>query len=399
MKIKLIDLKKQYEEIEESLDVKIKEIFNNSNFIMGEETKLFEKEFSNYVGTKHAISVANGTDALVISLKALGIKEGDEVITTPYTFFATAEAISYVGAKPIFVDVSLETYNIDEKLIEQKITDKTKAIMPVHIFGYPANMKEINQIAKKHKLYVIEDACQAIGAEIDSIKIGNYSDIACFSFFPTKNLGCAGDGGMIVTNNEELSIICGALKAHGSGQIGRKAYNIINNIKEESSIEESLDNTVYNPAKYYNYLIGQNSRLDEIQAAILRLKLPLIDKWTEERQKIANKYNLELNCKTIVKKTPKENIKHVYHLYIIEVSKRDNLIKHLAEKGIMAGIYYKVPLYKQEAYKYLNLNPKDFPNSEYLSENTVALPLYIGMTENEQDYIINSVKEWCESNE
>ena len=254
MQIPLINLKKQYQTIKEEADKKALEVLSGAQYIMGTNVKEFEKEFSEYLGVKHSISVGNGTDALIISLKALGIGEGDEVITTPCTFFATAESISFVGATPVFVDVELDTFNIDPTKIEEKITSKTKAIMLVHIFGQPCNMDAINDIAKKHNLYVIEDAAQAVGSEYKGQKIGTLSDIATFSFFPTKNLGCAGDGGMIVTDNDNLAVICRALKAHGSGENGQKAFNIISNIDEDTAEDNAADNTVYNPLKY-NYLI------------------------------------------------------------------------------------------------------------------------------------------------
>jgi len=215
MQIPLINLKKQYESIKDEVDKAVSEVLSSAQYIMGTNVKEFEKEFSEYLGVKHAISVGNGTDALIIALKALGIGEGDEVITTPWTFFATAESISFVGATPVFVDVRLDTFNIDPSKIEEKITPKTKAIMVVHIFGQPCDIDEINRIAKRHNLYVIEDAAQAVGSEYKGQKIGTLSDIATFSFFPTKNLGCAGDGGMIVTNDDNLATICRALRAHG----------------------------------------------------------------------------------------------------------------------------------------------------------------------------------------
>jgi dTDP-4-amino-4,6-dideoxygalactose transaminase len=247
MQIQLINLKKQYETIKEELEKNVTEVLSGAQYIMGKNVKEFEKEFSEYLGVKNSISVGNGTDALIIALKALGISEGDEVITTPWTFFATAESISFVGATPVFVDVELDTFNIDPIKIEEKITEKTKAIMPVHIFGQPCDMDAINKIAKKHNLYVIEDAAQAIGSEYKGQKIGTLSDIATFSFFPTKNLGCAGDGGMIVTNDDNLATICRALRAHGSGENGEKAFNLINDVKEVITEDNSSDNTVYNP--------------------------------------------------------------------------------------------------------------------------------------------------------
>ena len=291
MNIPLIDLQAQYKSLEEELNKAALEVLSSAKYIMGENVIEFEKEFASYIGVKHAISVGNGTDALVLALKAMGIKSGDEVITTPFTFFATAEAISAVGAVPVFVDVEKETFNIDVTKIEEKITNKTKAIIPVHIFGQAADMDEINKIAKKHNLLVLEDACQAIGGKYKGKNIGALADAACFSFFPTKNLGCAGDGGMIVTDNDDIAIIARALRTHGSGENGQKAYNLLNNITEEVKTAEGADDTVYNPLKYYNYLIGYNTRLDAIQAALLRIKLKEIDKWNAKRREIVKIYN------------------------------------------------------------------------------------------------------------
>ena len=359
LNIQLINLKKQYETIKEETDKKVLEILSSAQYIMGENVKEFEREISRYLDVKHSISVGNGTDALVIALQALGIGEGDEVITTPYTFFATAESISHVGATPVFVDVDLNTYNIDPAKIEEKITDKTRAIMPVHIFGQPCDMDMINEIARKYNLKVIEDACQAIGSEYKGQMVGNVSDIACFSFFPTKNLGCAGDGGMIVTNDDNLATICKALRAHGSGANGHQAYNLINDIYEETTEDKGTDNTVYNPLKYYNYLIGQNSRLDELQAAILRIKLKELDKWNNRRRENAKFYNEELKDTQLVTPFEDKNGKHVYHLYILQSEKRTELVNYLKENGISTGVYYPVPLHLQKAYKDLGYKEGD----------------------------------------
>ncbi len=394
-----MDLNRQYIPIKKQILNNIEKIIDGTNFIMGENVKEFEKEFSEYIGVKHSISVGNGTDALVIALKALQIKEGDEIITTPYSFFATSEAIVAVGAIPVFVDVDLKTFNIDTSKIKEKITNKTKAILPVHIFGNPCDMKEINRIAKKHNLFVIEDACQAIGASIEDKKIGSLSDIACFSFFPTKNLGCAGDGGIITTNNDLLATLCKAYRAHGSGEVGNKAYNIINNIDEQVEVINNNDNTVYNPMKYYNYLVGYNSRLDEIQAAILRIKLPLLEEYTEDRIKIADYYKKELKETNLVLPQHLKNFKHVYHLYILQSEKRDELVKYLSEKGISTGIYYKVPLHLQKALEKFGYKISDCPNAEYLSERTFAIPLYYGMTEQEKKYVVDNLKKWSNKNE
>lgn len=247
MKVSLLNLKRQYKYLKKDIETTISEILEGGAYINGPQTKKFEKRMEEYLGVNHAIGVGNGTDALVIALEALGIGKGDEVITSPFTFFATAEAISVVGAIPVFVDVKLEDFNIDENKIEKAITPKTKAIIPVHIFGTPANMDRINEIAKKNNLYVIEDACQAIGAKYKDKMVGTLSDIACFSFFPTKNLGTYGDGGLITTNDDNLATICRALKAHGSGENGEIAYNSLNDIKEEVKVDNQVDDTVYNP--------------------------------------------------------------------------------------------------------------------------------------------------------
>ena len=302
MKVSLLNLKRQYKYLKKDIETTISEILEGGAYINGPQTKKFEKRMEEYLCIKHAIGVGNGTDALVIALEALGICRGDEVITSPFTFFATAEAISVVGATPVFVDVKLEDFNIDENKIEKAITPKTKAIMPVHIFGTPANMDKINEIAKKNNFYVIEDACQAIGAKYKDKMVGTLSDIACFSFFPTKNLGTYGDGGLITTNNDNLATICRALKAHGSGENGEIAYNSLNDIKEEVKVDNQVDDTVYNPKKYYNYLIGHNSRLDELHAGILNVKLNYLDEWNKKRNDIAKYYNEKLDDKKYKKR-------------------------------------------------------------------------------------------------
>lgn len=396
LKIPLLNLKRQYQTIKEESDKKVIEVLFEGQYIMGQNVKEFEKEISKYLGVKHSITVGNGTDALTIALAALGIGKGDEVITTPFTFFATAESISFVGATPIFVDVDKDTYNIDPAKIEEKITDKTKAIMPVHIFGQPCDMEPINNIAKRYNLKVIEDAAQAIGSEYKGRKIGSLSDIACFSFFPTKNLGCAGDGGMIVTGDENLATICRALKAHGSGAYGNKAYNIINDIKEDAAEDDGTDNTVYNPLKYYNYLIGQNSRLDELQAAILRIKLRKLDKWNEARRENARFYDERLKGTNLVTPFEANDVKHVYHLYILQSESRAELVNYLKENGIATGVYYPVPLHLQKAYKNLGYKEGDLPNAEYLSHRTFAIPMFAELTGEEKEYIVDNLKKFGE---
>lgn len=392
MNIPLIDLQAQYNSLAEKLDKAALGVLSSANYIMGKTVIDFEKDFANFIGVKHAISVGNGTDALVISLKAMGIGEGDEVITTPFTFFATAETISAVGATPVFVDVNKETFNIDVTKIEEKITSKTKAIMPVHIFGQSADMDEINEIAKKHNLYVIEDACQAVGGKYKGRKIGTLGDVACFSFFPTKNLGCAGDGGIIVTDNDEIATIIRALRTHGSGENGQKAYNLLNNIKEEVKTVEGANDTVYNPLKYYNYLIGYNSRLDAIQAAILSVKLKEIDSWNSKRREIVELYNKALQNSNLVIPTAKDCNEHVYHMYILQSENREEILAKLKEAGIATGVYYPVPLHLQKVYKSLGYKEGDMPVSEYLSHRTFAIPVYPELTKEQVDYIIQNLK-------
>lgn len=393
MNIPLLNLKRQYKNIEEEVNASVLECFKNAQYIMGENVKQFEKEIANKIGVKHAITVGNGTDALIIALKSLGIKEGDEVITTDYTFFATAEAIRFIGATPVFCDVELDTYNIDPSQIEEKITEKTKAIICVHLFGNVCKMDEINDIAKRHNLYVVEDAAQAINSQYNGKNVGNLGDVACFSFFPTKNLGCFGDGGMITTNDDDLATIMRALKVHGSGENGMKAYAILNDEEFEVVEQNSGDNTVYNPLKYYNYLIGHNSRLDEIQAAILRIKLKHLDEYTENRRSISHGYIEALKDTSLVMPTETEGGKHVFHLFILQSENREEIESKLKEKGIATGTYYKVPMHLQKAFNDLGYKKGDFPNAEYLSERTFAIPLFPEMNDEEREYIINSIKE------
>lgn len=393
MNIPLIDLKAQYESIAKELNEATLEVLSSAGYIMGKNVLELERKFAEYTETKYAISVGNGTDALVIALKALGIKEGDEVITTPFTFFATAESISAVGAIPVFVDVVKETFNIDPSKIEEKITKRTKAIMPVHIFGQSADMDAINEIAKKYNLKVIEDACQAVGAEYKGKRIGSLGDVACFSFFPTKNLGCAGDGGMIVTSDENVATIARALRTHGSGENGQKAYNLLNNIDEEIETIKNADDTVYNPLKYYNYLIGHNSRLDAMQAAILLEKIKHIDKWNAKRREIAAIYDENLKDTDLVTPYIDKNNTAVYHMYILQSDNREAILKKLQSKNVSTGVYYPVPLHLQKVYKNLGYKEGDMPVAEYLSHRTFAIPVYPELNTNQIEYIVNSIKE------
>jgi dTDP-4-amino-4,6-dideoxygalactose transaminase len=391
MDIPLIDLKTQYTALSEELNSTVLDVLSSTNYIMGKAVIDFENSFSEYLGVKHSISVGNGTDALIIALKALGIGQGDEVITSPFTFFATAESISMVGAKPIFIDVEKNSFNIDVTKIEEKITSKTKAIIPVHIFGQPADMDEILSLAKKYNLYIIEDACQAIGSEYKGKKIGTFGDIACFSFFPTKNLGCAGDGGMIVTNKDDVAIIAKALRNHGSGENGQKAYNILVNGPTETLEAKDSNDILFNPIKYYNYLIGCNSRLDSLQAAILNVKLKYIDKWNNARRDNAKFYNHNIINKNVVKPFESQNKIHVYHMYILQSEERNRMVNYLKQKGIATGIYYPVPLHLQKAYENLGYEEGYLPIAEALSHKTFAIPIYPELTEVQKKYIVECI--------
>lgn len=392
MNIPLLNLKRQYTYLKDDIEKVISNTLESGAYINGPYTKELENKLAKYLAVKHVIGVANGTDALVIALEALGIKEGDEVITTPFTFFATAEAISVVGAKPVFVDVSLDDFNIDVNKIEEAITGKTKAIMPVHIFGTPADMDKINEIAKKYNLYVIEDACQAIGAKYRDKMVGGLGDVACFSFFPTKNLGTYGDGGIITTNSDEIAAICRALKAHGSGVNGEIAFNLLNDIKEEVEEDKCTNDTVYNPKKYYNYLIGHNSRLDEIHAGILSVKLDYLDRWNNQRIENARYFDENLKDTDLKLMKLDEKNKNVYHMYIVQSENREKLTKKLNEAGIGYGVYYPVPLHLQKVYKDLGYKVGDSPNAEYLSIRTLAIPVDPEMTEEERKYIVEILK-------
>lgn len=346
--IHFLDLKSQLEPIKDEIHKKVLDVIDSGQFIMGEQVKLFEEEVATYLGVKHAIAVGSGSDALLIALMACGVKAGDEVITSPFTFFATAGAIARLGAKPVFVDIQKDTFNIDPSLIELAITSKTKAIIPVHIFGQAADMDEIMQIAKKHNLKVIEDACQAIGSDYKDKKSGTIGDLGCFSFFPTKNLGCFGDGGLITTNDDDLASYIRRCRVHGSSK------------------------------KYHHEFVGINSRLDALQAAVLRVKLPHLNSWNTKRLEIANKYSEKLRNHFL---TPiiKENRNPIFHQYALlakSKEERDKVLSHLKENNIASGVYYPVPLHLQECFKDLGYKEGDLPVSEDIANRVFSIPIY-----------------------
>ena len=361
--IPFVNLKKEYMEISKELNQAVQRVLESGWFILGEELKKFEKEFSNYIGVKYGIGVNSGSDALYLAVKALGIGKKDEVITVSHTFISTVDAIVRNNAKPVFVDIDPETYTIDVSQIEDKITDKTKAIIPVHLYGHPADMDPIMEIAEKYGLYVIEDASQAHGAEYKSKKVGGIGHIGCFSFYPTKNLGAYGDAGMIVTNNDELAEKLKMLRNYGS------------------------------PKKYYHEFIGVNSRLDEIQAAVLRVKLKYLDEWNGRRRNIVRLYNNLLDSSNMITPIEKEWAKHVYHLYVIRHEERDKLQQHLLKNGIKAQIHYPIPVHMQEAYLNLGINIK-LPITERVSKEVLSLPMYPWLKEEEIEYISGIIRKF-----
>lgn len=385
--IQLMDISRNYKIVEEEINKVVIEVLKSGQYIMGENVKKFEQEFSDYIGTKYAIGVGNGTDALVIALRAIGVQEGDEVITTAMSFYATAEAISAVGATPVFVDCDEYTYTIDVNKIEEKVTEKTKAIIPVHLYGQCADMDKINEIAKKYNLKVIEDVAQATGALYKGKKAGNLADISCFSFFPTKNLGCVGDGGIILTNSEDLARKCRAYRVHGSGLDGKYTFEQIEK-KDVENIEFGE-----NLPKYYNFLIGYNSRLDEIQAAILRVKLKKLDEWNKRRIEIANIYNKRILNRDIIKPICKEDNKHVYYTYVILTKEREILRKKLKENDIGSGVYFPVPLHLQKVYENLGYKEGDMPVAEKLAKCSLAIPMFEELTTKEIEKIIRVIND------
>jgi dTDP-4-amino-4,6-dideoxygalactose transaminase len=358
--ILLSDLARQFQSVKQEMLLQFESFIDSGNYIMGESVALLEEKIAQKVGTTYAIGVGNGTDALILALDAYGIGKGDEVITTPYTFFATAEAISRRGAKPVFVDVDPITYNIDPLKAEALITPHTKALMPVHLFGHPADMESINLLAQKYGLIVIEDACQAFGARYKGKPVGSFGHAACFSFFPTKNLGTMGDGGVVVTSDLNIAQTLRKLRHHGS------------------------------PKKYYHDSIGYNSRLDELHAKLLLISLNRIDLWNEQRRKLAARYQEQLEHLSYLH-LPQEakGSSSVYHLYCIGSDQREQITSMLRKSGVQTGVYYPCPLHLQQAYRHLGYEPGDFPIAENLSRTLFAIPMNPFLTFTEQDYIIS----------
>ena len=358
MGIPLLDLKAQYQTIKPEIDEAVAKVLESAHFIFGPESKVLEKEIAAYCGAKEGVGVGNGTDALVLTLRAMGVGPGDEVITSPFTFFASAETVAAVGATPVFVDIDPFTLNMDLNQLESKITPRTKAIIPVHIFGQMVDVEKVMEIAARHDLKVIEDSAQAIGAQYKGYRAGAKSDAATFSFFPTKNLGGYGDGGMVVTQDEHLADEIRVLRFHGCR------------------------------TKYYHDEIGYNSRLDELQAAILRVKLRYLDEWNEQRRQKAVYYDQLLAGQGLtLPVVDKEGIP-VYHLYVVRSPERENMMAKLKAHDIGTAVYYPVPLHLQRAFQDLGYKEGDFPQAENACREAFALPCFPELTSGQQEEIV-----------
>ena len=391
MQVPFLDLRAQYKDILGDIEKEVMPIFESCAFIGGRYVEQFEKEAAEYLGVKHVTGCNSGTDALVLALRACGVKPGDEVITTAFSFFATAEAIAAVGAKPRFVDVRQGDYTIDPAKIEEAITDKTRAILPVHIFGAPCDMDAIMEIAGRHGLRVIEDDAQAIGAEYKGRKAGTLGDIGCFSFYPTKNLGGCGDGGMVTTNDDDLAVNIKALHEHGAGKNGAEALYNLEGIKAEVSTSEEATE-LYNPYKYFNYLIGYNSRLDAIQACVLSIKLKKLDEYNAKRADHAAYYMAKLTDRIRLPEYDKEN-KPCWHQFVVRSEYKEELCSYLSEHGVGNGTFYPVPLHQQKAFNSENCaNPgASLPVAEEISSQSVCLPIFPEMTEEQRAYVVETV--------
>lgn len=391
--VPLLDLKAQYASIRDEIREAIDRVADSQHFILGPEVEALEREVAAYSQCEFGIGVSSGTDALLVCLMAINLKPGDEVITTPYTFFATAGAVARLGGRPVFVDIDPLTYNLDPARIEAAITERTRAIIPVHLYGQMVDMNPIMEVARRHKLIVIEDAAQAIGSEYEGRRAGSIGDMACFSFFPSKNLGGFGDGGMVTTNDAELARQVKLLRNHG-----------------------------YAP-KYYNKVVGGNFRLDAIQAAVLRIKLKHLDNWTEKRQQNAAVYRrlfmeAELSIQPqlvgLTNETTQEgeavnkldemsgvvlpceapNVRHIYNQFIIRSGQRDKLLAHLKERKIGTEVYYPVPMHVQECFAELDYKMGDFPQSERAAHETLALPIYPELTESMMGTVVEAIADF-----
>ncbi len=365
MNVPLLDLKAQYAKIRTEVEASIAEVFESQHFILGPKVEQCEKAIAAYSGTSEAVGVSSGSDALLISLMAEGIGPGDEVITTPYTFFATAGAVARLGATPVFVDIDPVTYNLDPRQIPSRVTPRTRAIIPVHLYGQVAEMDAVMRIAEEHGLVVVEDAAQAIGAEYKGRRAGSIGHYGCFSFFPSKNLGCAGDGGMVVTNDGQRAEKLRCLRSHGS------------------------------KPKYHHKIIGGNFRLDALQAAIVSAKLPHLDNWTAARQSNAKRYDQLFSEAGVAIGLPVAvTDRHVFNQYVIRVPARDRLQAYLRSRGVGTEVYYPVPMHLQECFRPLGYTAGSLPESERAAKETLALPIHPELTDEQAGYVVECVREF-----
>ena len=369
MKVPLLDLNEQNQTLRPEIEAALGRVLDTNGFILGTEVKALEEEVAAYCRTNYAIGCASGSDALLLALMALDVKPGDEVITTPYSFFATVSAVTRLGAVPVFVDIDPQTYNLDVAQIESKITERTKAIQPVHLYGQCADMAALREVAAKHGIPLVEDAAQAIGAEENGKRAGAMSEIGCFSFYPSKNLGGMGDGGMMTTDDEELAEKLFALRVHGA------------------------------KVKYYHKWVGLNSRLDGFQGAVLRVKLPHLDDWSNKRKANADHYKELFTdaglTEQVVLPFERENVRHIYNQYVVRVpERRDGLREFLTANGVGTDIYYPVPLHVQECFEFLGYREGDLPESERASLETLALPIYPELKSEQQEYVVEKIGEY-----
>ena len=363
MQIPFLDLKRQYQNIKNEIDNAVRDVVESGRYIGGETLGYFEENIAKYIGVKYAVGVSSGTDALLASLMAIGVKAGDEVITSPFTFIATAEVISFLGAKPVFVDIKEKSFNINPELIEDCVTSKTKAIIPVHLFGQIAEMDRIVEIARRYGLKIIEDAAQSIGASYKGKMACTLGDMGCLSFFPSKNLGAFGDGGMVCTNDDRIAETVNELKEHGSSE------------------------------RYHHSRIGFNGRLDTIQAAILDIKLRHLDNWINKRIENANYYNENLKEFLNIPEKIIDGV-HVYNQFSVLSEYRDELLGYLSSKGIPTAIYYPIPLHLQPVFSGLGYKEGDFPIAEKISDRIFSLPIFPELYPEEKDYIIDNIREF-----
>jgi dTDP-4-amino-4,6-dideoxygalactose transaminase len=362
MKVPFADLASLHRSIRHELDVAINAVIDKNSFVSGPQVKGFEEAFADYSQVTHAVGCSSGTSALHLALLACGVKAGDEVILPSHTFIATAEAVSHIGAVPVFIDIDENTFNIDPEKIEQSVTDRTSAIIAVHLYGQCANMTAISALAKKHKLKLIEDAAQAHGATYDGRPVGSWGDVSCFSFYPGKNLGAFGDAGALITNNDEIAETVCVLRDHG-----RKS-------------------------KYEHLCVGYNYRLDSIQAAVLSVKLKYLPEWTEQRRQLAALYDQLLKNSAIKAPYVDPLAKHVYHLYVVKTDRRDELREYLQKNGVASGIHYPIPLHLQPAYQSLHYQQGDLPVTEQVANEILSLPLFPGQTTEQIQYAAELVK-------